>query len=343
MSISFACDSCGKAFTVDDKFAGKKGKCKQCGATMQIPGGVPSRAAPVSRAVDREISPSRRAPGLASAPKADVFGFDDEPLPPRSSAPSSRESEVDAPPIPRPKKKKSAGFFGGSKGKSSSSSSSGGNAAVTIIVRVVLGIFGGIGGLVGLALGLPGLRSVLVPGWASHSDIESFIKRQVDMTNELTVILRTVTDVPSATSASPRANGTIKKLEQNLRSNKDRKGNQKDIDAIKQKYANDQRLAVQDFTREVMRVAMIPGAMDALAIQQALMELGAVEQSIPGANAQSGFTPPPMPTAMPIPRPNFNMPPNTRPPGMPGPMNGPSRPNFPGPRRGRVPNLGMPQ
>src|ERR1700744_320422 len=89
MSISFSCDSCGKSFTVDDKFAGKKGKCKQCGATMQIPNGATPQpapsSAPASRGVDREISPSRRTPGPPPAPKADLFGFDDEPAARRSA------------------------------------------------------------------------------------------------------------------------------------------------------------------------------------------------------------------------------------------------------------------
>ena len=37
MSITFACGNCGKAFTVDDNFAGKKGKCKQCGQVIVVP------------------------------------------------------------------------------------------------------------------------------------------------------------------------------------------------------------------------------------------------------------------------------------------------------------------
>ena len=35
--IGFACEKCGKEFTVTDDKAGKKGRCKQCGSVMEIP------------------------------------------------------------------------------------------------------------------------------------------------------------------------------------------------------------------------------------------------------------------------------------------------------------------
>jgi ubiquitin-protein ligase/transcription elongation factor Elf1 len=35
--ITFSCDKCGKAFSVDDKLAGRKGKCKACGAPIEVP------------------------------------------------------------------------------------------------------------------------------------------------------------------------------------------------------------------------------------------------------------------------------------------------------------------
>ncbi len=37
MSISFACNNCGKQYTVDEKLSGKKAKCKSCSASMNIP------------------------------------------------------------------------------------------------------------------------------------------------------------------------------------------------------------------------------------------------------------------------------------------------------------------
>ena len=54
MSIKFACTECEKAYKVPDKYAGKKFKCKACGATIRVPkesaSGVSSkRAAAVSK------------------------------------------------------------------------------------------------------------------------------------------------------------------------------------------------------------------------------------------------------------------------------------------------------
>jgi dienelactone hydrolase len=43
MAIRFACPHCGRPAQVDDKFAGKTGRCPECRGTMQIP--VPSVAA----------------------------------------------------------------------------------------------------------------------------------------------------------------------------------------------------------------------------------------------------------------------------------------------------------
>jgi hypothetical protein len=356
MSITFACDQCGKPFTLDDKFAGKKGRCKECGAIMQIP--APARSV---RAVDREIAPSRRAPERPAPAQADVYGFEDEPLPPRSTV-GVRDEEFDASGPEKMLYPKRPGLY---PAPSRPQSSGGGQATVKIILRVVLGVVGGLAGLVGAAVGIPGLRSLVTPGWSSRSQIEVFIKRQADLTNELTGILRTVTDVPTATEKSSRANATVRKLTENLRSNKDRKGNQKDIDDLKQKYAFQQRQALQDFTGEIQRIAMIPGALDALAIQETLMEQAAIEETIPGINKQAGFNPPsnslenfrapPAPTIQRVQIPGTGFNPQ---PGMngPGPDSGPQGPafrrpgmppgpNFPGPR-GRVrsggPGLGPP-
>jgi len=54
VSIKFACTDCEKAYKVPDKYAGKKFKCKSCGATVRVPkesaSGVSSkRAAAVSK------------------------------------------------------------------------------------------------------------------------------------------------------------------------------------------------------------------------------------------------------------------------------------------------------
>lgn len=37
MGITFTCSACGKSFTVDERLAGRRGKCKSCGAPFQVP------------------------------------------------------------------------------------------------------------------------------------------------------------------------------------------------------------------------------------------------------------------------------------------------------------------
>src|SRR5207248_2015992 len=41
MAISFSCGTCGKPYKVDERFAGKKAKCRACGAINKIPGNEP--------------------------------------------------------------------------------------------------------------------------------------------------------------------------------------------------------------------------------------------------------------------------------------------------------------
>jgi hypothetical protein len=328
MSITFACEHCGKTFTLDIKFAGKKGRCKQCGAVMLIPdGGSPAldSVAPVRREVAARRTSTATAPAGRPAPppaNEDIYGFNDEPLPPRAAG-GRRSVDDDSgsvvSPVPK-KKKKTTGFFAGSGGKSSAG---GGGLGFTIVLRVVLALVG----LASSSLVLPGIRSALTPGWAFHSDIETFIKRQIDLTNELAAILKNVNDVEAAAAASARANDTIRKLEKNLTDNKDRKGALKDIEAVKNKYANEQQMSVQNFTAEFTRVCSIPGALEALSVMAALTQLDAVERSIPGAGGGNPTFIPPAPPS--IPRPHFPPPQNFPPPMNPNPgFNRNPGPNF---------------
>ncbi len=324
MSISFACGQCDKSFTVDDRFAGKQGRCKQCGTVMPIPGasgrGGPVAVSSATRSeVDREVSPSRRAPAVAStSPRDDVYGFEDEPLPPRQGGVPGSDGLGTLPTASRPKKKKAFGFFAGSKKKKTLHE--GGPTAGMAIGRVVVGIVAGIGGLLASSLGLPGVRQMLVPGWTTRGQIESFVQNHLRYTSALAGVIRGVTDVPSARSSSGRANAAVRKLIENLLANKDRKGNQKEIEAIREKYRKRTQDAVFDFTSEMLRLASIPGALDALAIEGSLKELADIEASIPGAGGGApDFSPLQIrPPAMP---PRFNPP-------MPGVPNSGQVPGF---------------
>ena len=62
--INFKCDSCGKAFSVSDEMAGRKGKCKGCGKSLLVPG---LRAA-TGNTVQRLRQPARPAESSAAVP-----------------------------------------------------------------------------------------------------------------------------------------------------------------------------------------------------------------------------------------------------------------------------------
>ena len=126
---------------MDDKFAGKKGQCKQCGAIMPIPAAArPGPSAVVAR------SRPRGGPRHASRPAERPTSTDSRTSPCRPGRPRDGPRGGRGGPAlaTRPKKKKAVGFFAGSaKSKGAGRPTSGG----TIVVRIVLGIVGGIVGI----------------------------------------------------------------------------------------------------------------------------------------------------------------------------------------------------
>ena len=91
MPITFACEACGKSFTVADHRAGKHGVCKQCGGGIQVP-------AAETDAYGLEMAAPEPARPAPIPPKASVY----------TPAPDSRDDD-------RPKKKlkkKSQSRFG---------------------------------------------------------------------------------------------------------------------------------------------------------------------------------------------------------------------------------------
>jgi hypothetical protein len=89
MSISFACEHCGKAFQVSDDLAGKKGKCKKCGGLFIIPGArVTARPA-----VARAAKPVR--PAVVNDP----YGLDESELPSSGSYDMAQGEVENEPPL----------------------------------------------------------------------------------------------------------------------------------------------------------------------------------------------------------------------------------------------------
>lgn len=152
MPISVCCGECGRDYRVKDEVAGKKMKCKDCGAVIVVPGGSAanksaSGAGPRKKPIAKKAA--EKDPWDEDDPysKLDLSGNDD--LPPEDDD----EADEDAPPVRRgsksssPSKKKS-------KRKSSSNGSGllkkvGGGIGSVLVFLVILGRiaqFAGIGG-----------------------------------------------------------------------------------------------------------------------------------------------------------------------------------------------------
>ncbi len=69
MPISVRCPGCGKALTVKDEFAGKKGKCPSCGQIVLIP---PSETVPEQDGLLEVQAPSRPSLVRPSLPSRSV-------------------------------------------------------------------------------------------------------------------------------------------------------------------------------------------------------------------------------------------------------------------------------
>lgn len=73
MSIEVACAGCGKSYRVEDRLAGKRGKCKQCGTTITIPPLVSIAAPPAGDERPRQaVSPlAQGSPRGGGPPRAE--------------------------------------------------------------------------------------------------------------------------------------------------------------------------------------------------------------------------------------------------------------------------------
>jgi len=96
MSIKFAC-SCGKAYKVPEKFAGKRVKCKQCGEAIRVPSESEnsvqsSRAAAVSK---RSVMGSQRV-AQEEDDDEEMEDEDEAPKPSKTSSKSSKPAPASA-------------------------------------------------------------------------------------------------------------------------------------------------------------------------------------------------------------------------------------------------------
>ena len=320
MSITFACGQCGKPFTVDEKFGGKKGKCKQCGALMMIP--TASLVSPAPRSVEREISPSRRAP---KPPKgADVFGFEDEARPNRAISSVMEDEEFSPALAPRPKRAPAGVFDPPAKRKKKRRSSEEEPAAM-VFFRILLGLAIGSAGTVATMIMMgtfQGLSGLSMPSFGSPfgADLDSILRERIDLNRNLATFLATVTDVPSASAASASANRQVQELTANLRKLKAVKAPVNQIEATGRKHLPAMNAATHELVQQFLRIAAIPGAYDALNVAAAMEELEGEENKLGMNKGNLNNFRAPAPVMPPrIPTPNFNPQPTGPSPPMPGP------------------------
>ena len=353
MSVTFSCENCGKSFTLDDKFAGKKGRCKQCGTVMLIPGTGPTRSS-TPNSVQRGLSPSRRAPEPSRAPVAGRLKRHDDLGPRKSSVIEAdeddfvvsaeslgfeRELPSDAETLERiippraPKRVKPLRM----RKQYRSDEESG----IMLMGRILLGLaIGTVGTFVVLGL-MQAKWKPLTPGISQKSELEGLIQARITLNQDLAEMLEKVDDVPAAQTASPAINQKVRAMTVNLRQMRQAKGLQRDIDALKAAYIDRINKATNRLLAVVLAMNQRPEVREALQWDDAMTELANEEQlynqTVSGSGTRTTTTtnngvttttrstiPPPT-----IPPPNMNPSPAPR----PGPPPFPNRGTRPG-RRG---------
>ncbi len=290
MSIPFKCSQCGKDYLVSDALAGKRAVCKACNNRMTIPGGAAPAPSPAPMAQARPVSaPSARPAAARSAPARpatanastiptakvisrgpepahDIYGLDEAPAPlppmmPRTPGADPTVAEAPA------KKKKKKGFFSGGKKKASSGGGfqfSGGVGVIRLIVIVVAAVGGAVGGW----------------GLLPKSAVESFHTTLIAQRAELSGVLHSIQSADSARAAAPRVQEILTRMTKHLEDNGFKKGRKEDIQEINARYAMKHQADAQRLVGEFSRIAMIPGALDALGIQAQIQRLDAVEKRL---------------------------------------------------------------
>ena len=150
--ISVKCPSCSKAYNVDDKFAGKKAKCKECGAVMSIPESAPAPEPLADASALAELEAAAQ-----QAPRA-------EPTPTRAPATTKEHRPAQAAATPRP------AFAGGQYEPGFNGEARGEPAAMMVLLLAILSLFlpliGFITGLIALVWGLAVLKKIDASGGA---------------------------------------------------------------------------------------------------------------------------------------------------------------------------------
>lgn len=137
MPVTFAC-SCGKKYTAPDEAAGKTTKCKACGASVKIPGGVAKPAT-----VRAAVVPAKKP---APAPKKEEPSLDFADDRPEGAAPGDLfqgPAPDQAPPEAQALAGTAASLYGQGSGGAAAKKEQAKNAAASLIPwAIILGVIG---------------------------------------------------------------------------------------------------------------------------------------------------------------------------------------------------------
>jgi hypothetical protein len=184
--------------------------------------------------------------------------------------PSRSVDEDSAPvrPIPaKKKKKKSQPFFGGGTHRESG----GGFWSGVVLIRIGIAVFAGLAGVMGW-------------GFASKSEIDAFFTKQISQLNQVTTILKTVRDASTAQRASAQCIAILNEMADHLEKEGSRKGRQDQIDAANAKFLPTLRQGWTEFGRQRLRIASIPGALQALNLDASLARYEAIGERLSKQN-----------------------------------------------------------
>ena len=105
MGVKFQCGQCGTSYEVSEKYAGKRVKCRQCQAAVQVPEAIvelgdadmdTSVAGPLAGLLDEELAGGPALPGVGSAAAGSPFAASG-PVPRTAPAGGGRRSEGGSP------------------------------------------------------------------------------------------------------------------------------------------------------------------------------------------------------------------------------------------------------
>ncbi len=101
-------------------------------------------------------------------------------------------------------------------------------------------------------------------GRSTKTDVRAFYQQQVDFNQRINDILRNVKDVPSAKAASGPLNQVVREQKDFDEKIRNKKANKADIAAAEAEFGPKREALQKQFIEEMIRVATIPGASEAL-------------------------------------------------------------------------------